>query len=165
MRFTLAAIAVGAGLGPVFRWKGHAPDVLRFVQFDATMERVLGMHVGDPRARFFASQEDLDRNFHAELEGSFGQQGGAMQIDNDGLAFTGQVVSATLDADHNLQGDTGTSSGIPNRGVRGTRFHRWVGILLYSGVCWQLQRRRDVVGNGTVEDVDEYEVFSGLDLL
>jgi hypothetical protein len=48
--------------------------------------------------------------------------------------------------------------------VRGTGFHRWVGILLYSGVVGNCSEG-DVVGNGTVEDVDEYEVFSGLDLL
>jgi hypothetical protein len=135
------------------------------VQFDATVERVRAIHEGDPRARFLASQKDLDRNFHAELEGSFGQQGGAMQIDYDGLAFTGQVVGATLDADYNLQGDTGASSGFPKRGVRGTGVHCWIGILLYSRLVWQLQRRGDVVGNATVEDVDEYEIVSGLELL
>jgi hypothetical protein len=49
--------------------------------------------------------------------------------------------------------------------VRGTKFHRSVGILLYSGVVGNCRGEGDVVGNGTVEDVDEYEVFSGLDLL
>jgi hypothetical protein len=88
-----------------------------------------------------------------------------MQIDYDGLAFTGQVVGATLDADHNLQGDTGASSGFPKRGVRGTRVHCWVRILLYSRLVGNCRDEGEVVSNGTVEDVDEYEVLSGLELL
>jgi hypothetical protein len=129
------------------------------------MERVRGVHVSDPGARFLASQEDLDRNLRAALQTDFSEQGSAVQVDYNGLTFTGQMVGATLDADHNFQGNPGASSGFPNRGVRGTRFHRSVGILLYSGVVGNCGGEGDVVGNGTVEDVDEYEVFSGLDLL
>jgi hypothetical protein len=49
--------------------------------------------------------------------------------------------------------------------VRGTRFHLWVGILLYSGLVGNCRDEGDVVGNGAVEDVDEYKIVSGLELL
>jgi len=64
------------------------------------------------------------RAIQALREGNRGVQQGPVQIDDDCLAFAGEVLLAALHADDNAQGHTSTSSGFPRRG-RGSAVHFW----------------------------------------
>ena len=53
-----------------------------------------------------------------------------MQVYNDRLTFTGQMVSATLNTDYNFQKDTSASSGFPKDGVGGIHSRRSILLLI-----------------------------------
>jgi len=72
------------------------------MQFDPAAQRVSRIDVGNTRKRFLAGQENLNGDLHANLQANLSQKQGSMKIDDNGLAFTGQMVGATLDTDYDL---------------------------------------------------------------
>jgi hypothetical protein len=122
VRLLLSTILLRRRFRPI-RWRQwNSPDILRMIEFDSAALRIGRVDIRHARSGAFPSQKDLDRNFQALHEGNRRRQQSPVQIDDNRLAFAGEVFSAAVHADDNAQGHTRTSSGFPKR-VRGRAAH------------------------------------------
>lgn len=90
----------------------HTPNILRLIQFDPAVQRVLGVDRYDPSSSTLARHVDLYRNSHPRSQPDCGCDQCSLKIDDYGLAIARPRLRATLYGDYDLQWYPSAASGL-----------------------------------------------------
>jgi hypothetical protein len=71
---------------PIIRRRRQSPNVLRFLQIDSAVSRLLWIDVHDVGYCPFVCEKDLNPDFHAYAKGDGGQNQRTMEVDDKSFA-------------------------------------------------------------------------------
>ena len=128
---------------PITRRHGQAPDVLGFLEIDSAVSRLVWVNVDDVRCYAFPGVKNKNPDLHANAQCDSSHDQSTMEVDDQGLALTGQGFTHANGLNPNLEADPCAPSGFTVN---------WLGSHTHlSLVCLRLADTRDSCFGGMYE--------------